>query len=110
VKTGEALIYITEFSYISASIASIVGYPALEGLHPLAQSAIFAGMAGALHYARTHPENKAFRKALSALYGCLAPLSFTGIQKWKSYIGDPSILGPAMALWDLALAIALLQD
>jgi len=47
---------------------------------------------------------------LAAVYGVMAILSFSGIQVWIHYAGDKSVLGPAMAAWDLALAIALLLD
>jgi hypothetical protein len=51
-----------------------------------------------------------FRLPLAAIYGVLAMLSFSGIQTWIYYSGDNNILGPGMAAWDLAIAIALLLD
>lgn len=109
-KTGESVVYATTFSYLLAAVASLLGYPAMEGLHPMLQALSYGGLAFALNYARVHPENRDLRMALAALYGGLGMASFSGIQKWKSYAIADGVMGPAMALWDLTLAVALLEE
>lgn len=109
-KTGESVVYATTFSYLAAAAASLLGYPAMEGVHPVLQALGYGGAALALNYARTHPENRNLRMVLAALYGGMAAASFSGIQKWKSYANADGVMGPAMALWDLALAAALLEE
>jgi len=108
-KTGESFVYATTFTYLAAAAASLLGYPAMEGIHPMLQALGYGGFALVLNYARSHPENRDLRMALAALYGGLAGMSFSGIQKWKSYAYVDGVMGPAMALWDLALAVALLE-
>jgi len=109
-KTGESVVYATTFSYVAAAAASLLGYPAMEGIHPILQALCYGSAALALNYARAHPENRDLRMALAALYGGLAMASYSGIQKWTSYAIADGVLGPAMSLWDLTLAVALLEE
>jgi len=107
-KIEESFVYTTTFSYAAASILALIGFPALEGIDPILQSLTFGFAAIVLNYARVRPEKRFLRKILAAIYGGLASASFGGIQKWRSYANGYGFLGPAMALWDLALAVALL--
>jgi len=108
-KIGESFVYTTMFSYVAASILALIGFPALEGIDPILQSLIYGFAAIILNYARVHPEKRFLRKVLAAIYGVLASASFMGVQKWSSYANGYGFMGPLMALWDLALAVALLE-
>lgn len=103
-KWNNALIYTTIWSYAAAAVSAMLGYPAMEA-DIFMQTALYFAMALLLFIALSRKE---IRPYLAGLYGCLAMISFSGIQKWISYNGTTS-LGPWMALWDLALAIALLE-
>ena len=103
----KALIYTTSFSYLGAAVVTLMGLPVQDNVSPLGQALISAAFFVAL---LTSLKYRLFRLPLAALYGVLAGLSFSGIQSWINYAGDRSILGPGMAAWDIALAIALLLD
>jgi hypothetical protein len=103
----KALIYTTGFSYLGAAIVAFMGLPVQDNVSPLGQALMQATLFVALF---TSLKYSLFRLPLAALYGVLATLSFSGIQTWINYAGDRSILGPSMAAWDIALAIALLLD
>jgi len=103
-KWNNALIYTTIWSYIAAAVSAMLGYPAMEA-DIFIQTALYFALALLLCVALSRTE---IRPYLAGLYGCLAMISFSGIQKWISYNGTTS-LGPWMALWDLVLAIALLE-
>jgi hypothetical protein len=102
-----ALIYVTSFSYLGAVTTSIGGFPLLTNLHPIIQAlgflCLFFILLSSFRYRK-------MKWVLSAFYGIAAILSFSGLTHWTYYYGDPSLLGPAMAAWDLILAIALLLD
>lgn len=104
---NKALIYTSSFSYIGASVATLMGFPVMANLTPLMQAIFYLVMFAILQLSIKYGQLK---YPLSAIYGILAMLSFSGIQRWIHYAGDMSILGPGMAAWDLALAVALLLD
>lgn len=112
---SSGLIYITVFSYLAAAIATLAGFPVMKGIGPLmvntaTQGAFYLAMAILLGYAFIHPEIRTLRYTLAAVYGILAMLSFSGIQVWINYAGSNAYLGPAMALWDITLALVLLKE
>ncbi len=104
---GKALIYVSSFSYLGAATTSIAGYPLLANLHPVIQAiawlSLFFILLSSLKYRK-------LKWGFSAFYGIAAIVSFSGLSHWASYYGGPNLLGPAMAAWDLVLAIALLLD
>lgn len=106
---SDALIYASGFSYIAAAVATLGGYPALDpGFLPTwLQITFYLVMPLLLAVSQL---SKPLRGVLAAIYGMVAMLSFSGVQPWVNYHGDSSLLGPAMAAWDLALAVALLHS
>lgn len=106
-RWNDAFIFTTSFSYISALIASLFGYPMISPtIFPvLVQVILYLSMFLLLLISFF---NRRIRWAIAAGYGFSAMLSFSGLQPWVSYLGNSSLLGPAMAAWDLILAIALL--
>ena len=112
-KWNKALIYTTIISYLTALVVTgILRIPVMEGVPLLAQTLTFLVFGGlllqSLNPRGLNPQSQDLLCAIMAsIYGVLAPLSFLGIQKWINYYGTLS-LGPYMAIWDLALAIALL--
>ena len=101
----------TGFSYVGAAFLTWAGYPPEATLSPYYQIMLYLGLGVllmvSLIYKRTIPfANFTF----AALYGVMACLSFSGIQKWVNYNGSPDFLGVAMAAWDLAVAVALLDE
>lgn len=112
---SSGLIYITVFSYLAAAVATLAGFPAMEsiGTYPVdaaTQGAFYLAMAILLGYAFIHPEARRLRYLLAAMYGVVAMLSSSGIQVWINYAGSNAYLGPAMALWDITLALVLLKE
>jgi ABC-type Fe3+-siderophore transport system permease subunit len=104
---GKALVYVSSFSYLGAVATSLGGYPLMTSIHPVSQ-AIFFLLAFVLLLSSL--KMRKMKWVLSAFYGIAAILSFSGLTSWASYFGGPGTLGPAMAAWDLVLAIALLLD
>lgn len=104
---SKALIYVTSFSYLGAVTTSIGGFPLLTNVHPVSQAILFLCLFFILLSSFKYRKMK---WVLSAVYGIAAILSFSGLSQWASYFGGPSLLGPAMAAWDLILAMALLLD
>jgi len=107
-SASRALIYATAFSYFAASLASLIGYPALQGIPPTQQAIFYFALGTVLCFICLNPI-KHVRYFMAAFYGATAAISFAGIQRWINYNGSSDILGPAMAAWDLALAVALIQ-
>lgn len=95
------------FSYVTALVFLLFGYSALDGIPTTAQAFMFGVMAILLFEININPSLTKTRYVAAIIYGVMAPLSFLGVQKWNNYHGTTS-LGPWMALWDLALAIAIL--
>jgi hypothetical protein len=104
---GKAVVYVTSFSYLGGVAVSIGGYPLMTNIHPVPQAIFFLLASFLLLSSLKIRKMKWF---LSAFYGIAAILSFSGLTSWSSYYGGPGTLGPAMAAWDLLLAIALLLD
>ncbi len=107
-SASRALIYATAFSYFAASTAALIGYPALQGIPPTQQAIFYFALGTVLAFICLNPI-KHVRYFMAAFYGATAAISFAGIQRWINYNGSSEILGPAMAAWDLALAVALIQ-
>jgi hypothetical protein len=103
----KALIFVSSFSYVGAAVVTIMGLPLMGYVGLSTQALNYFFMSTVLFLALRY---EVLRMPLAAVYGVLAILSFSGIQTWIHYAGDNSVLGPAMAAWDLALAIALLLD
>jgi hypothetical protein len=107
VRWGDALIFTSSFSYVSALIAAVLGYPAMrpDAFPVYLQGILYVSMFFLLLLSFL---DRRIRWVVAAGYGLSAMLSFTGLQPWVSYMGDSQLLGPAMAAWDLLLAVALL--
>ena len=104
---GKAIIYVTSFSYLGGVATSIGGYPLIINIHPVTQAIFFLV---AFFLLLLSFKRRKMKWVLSALYGIAAILSFSGLTSWTSYFGGPGTLGPAMAAWDLILAVALLLE
>ena len=104
---AKALVYVSSFSYLGGVVASLGGYPLMPKIHSVSQS-IFFLLASFLLLSSL--QMKKMKWVLSAFYGIAAILSFSGLMSWTSYFGGLGTLGPAMAAWDLILAVALLLD
>lgn len=105
-RWSEALVFTSLFSYIGAIIITLLGYPPLSNVDILVQI-IFYLLCVSLLYSSL--EFVKIRKYLAAAYGLGAILNFSGVMVWMNYDGNLA-LGPYMALWDIGLAIALLDD
>ena len=108
-KWSRALIFTTIFSYFTASAAALMGYPANAGIDASIQALIFGVMGLLLSFCAVQ-DRPQLSASLSIVYGILAALSFSGLQVWIDYSGAGASLGPWMALWDLAMAVALADD
>jgi len=108
-KSKDALLYTTVFTYIGAALFVLVTrVPLIEGINYLLEGTMYLLFASLITVAQYY-RNYTLKMSLAGLYGIIAGFSFSGIQPWINYNGTTS-LGPFMALWDIALAIALLQD
>lgn len=110
-KWSRALLLVTGFSYISAAFLTCVGYPP-EATLPLHLQILGYLCLGLLLFVASVYKGSIYflNFSLSILYGALAVTSFSGIQKWVNYNGSSDFLGVAMAAWDLAVAVALLDE
>lgn len=108
-KWSSSLIFVSIASYVAAILCVLVlGRPLLDNLpvhlevfgYMLMMVLLIVSLRG------THPR---INLLVSFLYGFIAMFSFSGLQQWINYYGDLS-LGPFMTLWDLVLAIAVLDD
>ena len=108
-RWSEALIFASIFSYVAAAATTLMGYPSQDpGIFPSSlQIAFYLTMPLLLALSRSY---RPLRVVLAGVYGVVAMLSFSGVQRWVNYSGDSSLLGPAMSVWDLSLAVALLDD
>ncbi len=104
---GKAIVYVTSFSYLGGVATSIGGYPLIPNIHPVTQAIFFLI---AFFILLSSLKMRKMKWVLSAFYGIAAILSFSGLMSWTSYFGGLGTLGPAMAAWDLILAVALLLD
>ena len=104
---GKAAVYVTSFSYLGGVATSIGGYPLMTNIRPVTQAIFFLI---AFFILLSSLKMRKMKWGLSAFYGIAAILSFSGLTSWTSYYGGPETLGPAMAAWDLILAVALLLD
>jgi hypothetical protein len=109
-KPAKAFMWATAWCYFAASLAALLGYPAEGSLPPIHQAALYLLLGIALMTLIFRGKSRVLRFILSALYGVLAGLSFSGIQKWINYNGSSDYLGVAMAAWDLALAVAIMMN
>jgi CheY-like chemotaxis protein len=106
---SDALIFASIFSYLTAAGTTLMGYPSQDpGLFSSSlQIAFYLTMSLLLTLSWSY---RPLRVVLAGVYGVVAMLSFSGVQRWVNYNGDSSLLGPAMSVWDLTLAVALLDD
>ena len=102
---SEAFIYVSAASYLGAAAVTVAGFPPMAGISALAQGVSYIAAAILLSY---YIDTPVYGTLLAAIYGVLAMLSFSGVQQWINYNGASDYLGVAMALWDLALAVAIL--
>lgn len=110
-KWSRALLLVTGFSYIGAAFLTLVGYPPEATLPPYLQAVLYVCLGIFLFVASIFKRRVDFVDyLLAAIYGVLAVFSFSGIQKWINYNGSPDFLGVAMAVWDLAVAVSLLDE
>jgi len=110
--TRENLLLVTAWSYAAAAVLALSGWPAMEAIgneviSPIFQACIYACLAALLAFSWTSRAPRWLLHALAGFYGASAGLSFMGIQRWISYADAGDLLGPAMAAWDLAVALAL---
>ena len=108
-NTQKAFLLVTAAGYGFASVAALLGYPAMENVNPLIQAVGYAVQGVALAASAQYPGFKPLKYVLATVYGGLSVASFSGIQKWKDYAGGQP-LQPAMALWDLAVGVAVLTN
>jgi len=108
-KWSEAIIYATVFSYVTAAATTFTGYPLQDPAtySSILQVAFYVVMALLLILSRRY---RLLRPAMAAVFGVVAMLSFSGVQRWVNYNGDSSLLGPLMSIWYLTLAVALMSD
>ena len=110
-KWSKALLLVTGFSYIGAAFLTCMGYPPEATFSPVFQIMMYLCLGILLMVMSVFKMRVDFiNYPLAALYGVLAGLSFSGIQKWVNYNGSSDFLGVAMAAWDLAIAVALLDE
>jgi len=110
-KWSRAFLLVTVFSYIGAAFLTCTGYPPEATLPPGFQIILYVCLGLILFVASIFKGRVHFiNYPLAGMYGALAGLSFSGIQKWVNYNGSPDFLGVAMAAWDLAVAVALLDE
>ena len=102
----KALIFTSSFSYLGATVVTLMGFPLQEYSNSSSQAIAYALMSIFLLLSL---EFKILRIPLAAVYGVSAMMSLSGILIWINYSGEGSFLGPWMAIWDLALAVALLR-
>ena len=81
------------------------GYPLMSGLSEFIQIGIYFVSAFVLFNCVNYSQ---LRIPVAAIYGLLAVMSFSGLQPWINYSGSNDLLGVAMALWDLVLAVVIL--
>jgi hypothetical protein len=105
-RWSEALVFTSIFSYIGAIIITLLGYPPLSNIDVLIQIIFYLLCVFSLY---SSLEFVKIRHYLAAGYGLGAILNFSGVMVWMNYDGNLA-LGPYMALWDIGLAIALLDD
>ena len=110
-KWSRALLLVTGFSYLGAAFLTVAGYPP-EATLPLPFQVLGYLCLGLLLFVVSVCRNTStsVNYLLAALYGVLAGTSFSGIQRWVNYNGSPDFLGVAMSAWDLAVAVALLDE
>ena len=109
VRWNDAFIYASSFSYLAAALATLIGYPVMDSrLLPLYLQVGFYLVAFLLLL--TSRVLSSMKWVVAGFYGMAAMLSFSGLQPWICYAGDLYLLGPIMAGWDLALAVALLIE
>lgn len=108
-RWSKSLIMASIFSYVAAAATAILGYPPIDPafIPPLIQAMFYAlmGIALLLQF-----RVRQLKPAVMILYGLAAMLSFSGLEPWINYAGSNVALGPAMALWDLALAVAVMEE
>ena len=110
-KWSRALLLVTGFSYVGAAFLTMAGYPPEATLPLPLQILVYLCLGLLLFVASIFRDTSTFiNYLLAALYGVLAVTSFSGIQKWVNYNGSSDFLGVAMAAWDLAVAVALLDE
>ena len=98
------VIVLSIFSYLTAAVASLLGYPAVKG-DPHLQGLSYLIIALVIWIAVLY-DNENLKLALTALYGVAAMLAFSGIVVWNNYDGTLS-LGPYMAAWDILLGVCI---
>lgn len=109
VRWNDAFIYASSFSYLAAALSTLIGYPVMDSrLLPLSLQVGFYLVAFLLLLMSRVLSS--VKWVVAGFYGMAAMLSFSGLQPWICYAGDMNLLGPIMAGWDLALAVALLIE
>lgn len=106
-NANKALMLTSAISYAGGIAMTMAGRPPMIGVDPTGQIVMFAAIGSGLIIQVLKP-NPLTKYGLAAFYGFFAPQAFTDYQRWAP-TGSP-IVGPAMCLWDLALAVALLTD
>jgi hypothetical protein len=110
-KWSRAFLLVTGFSYIGAAFLTVAGYPPEATVPPSFQLVLYVFLGILLMVMSVFKGRVDFiNYPLAALYGVLAVTSFSGVQRWVNYNGSSDFLGVAMAAWDLAVAVALLDE
>jgi hypothetical protein len=105
-KWSLGLIYISLFSYLGAVLMTVLGYPPISGVSEWLQ--VFYYFLGAfLCYLGIRFKKLGY--VIGMMYGVFAMFSFSGVAVWLNYDGESS-LGPYMALWDISIGVAMLND
>ena len=109
-RWSSAFLLVTGFSYIGAAILTLLGYPP-EATLPLVFQIMLYLFLGLLLMVMSFFKGyfRLIDLIIAGLYGVLTVVSFSGIQRWVNYNGSSDFLGVAMAAWDLAVAVALLD-
>ena len=105
-RWSQSLIIISSASYLGAIVLVLVGYPPVMGLSDRFQLLYYLFGFLTCFITLKYKQTGYF---FAFLIGFFAFLSFSGVQVWINYDGDLS-LGPFMALWDIALGLALLDN
>lgn len=107
-----AFIFASAFAYFAGIALVLLGHPPILNIHPIIQTVVFFFM-GLLCITATSdyegvPLLHRIRELLAVIWGAMAAFTFTGYVVWAPSGDAASRL--FMTMWDLALAVAVLDD
>jgi hypothetical protein len=107
-----AFIFASAFAYFAGIALVFLGYPPILNMHPFLQAVAFLFMGLLSLVANSDYEGvpllHRIRELLAMMWGAMAAFTFVGFVVWAP-AGDPASR-LFMTLWDLALAICVLDD